>query len=82
VQSGDAAVTRHKPTVRRIEKPLWSPVQMREILENTPEKYRVLFQVLALTGAMTGEVLGLQWKHVDLEKAQLRVEQSFGAAYS
>lgn len=68
---------RHKPTVRRIEKPIWSPVQMREILENTPEKYRVLFQVLALTGARTGEVLGLQWKHVDLEKAQLRIEQSF-----
>ena len=68
---------RHKPTVRRIEKPIWSPVQMREIFENTPEKYRVLFQVLALTGARTGEVLGLQWKHVDLEKAQLRIEQSF-----
>ncbi|MFZ0521028.1 MAG: site-specific integrase [Candidatus Acidiferrales bacterium] len=68
---------RHKPTVRRIEKPIWSPIQMRDILENTPDKYRVVFQVLALTGARTGEVLGLQWKHVDLEKAQLRIEQSF-----
>jgi integrase len=67
---------RHKPTVRRIEKPIWSPMQMREILESTPEKYRVLFQVLALTGARTGEVLGLQWKHFDLGKAQLRIEQS------
>jgi integrase len=67
---------RHKPTVRHIEKPIWSPMQMREILENTPKQYRVLFQVLALTGARTGEVLGLQWKHVDLEKAQLRIEQS------
>jgi integrase len=68
---------RHKPTIRRIEKPIWSPMQMREILESTPDKYRVLFQVLALTGARTGEVLGLQWKHVDLDKAQLRIEQSF-----
>ena len=68
---------RHKPTVRRIEKPIWSPMQLREILESTPEKYRVLFQVLALTGARTGEVLGLQWKHIDLGKAQLRIEQSF-----
>jgi integrase len=49
---------------------------MREILENRPENYRVLFQVLALTGARTGEVSGLQWKHADLEKAQLRIEQS------
>jgi integrase len=63
-------------TVRRIEKPVCSPVQMREILENRPENYRVLFQVLALTGARTGEVLGLQWKHVDLVKARLRIEQS------
>jgi hypothetical protein len=31
---------RHKPTVRSIEKPIWSPVQLREILESTPEKYR------------------------------------------
>jgi integrase len=68
---------RHKPIVRRIEKPIWSPVQVREILESTPEKYRVCFQVLALTGARTGEVLGLQWKHVDLQKEQLRIEQSF-----
>jgi integrase len=67
---------RHKPTVRRIEKPIWSPMQMREILESTPKKYRVLFQVLALTGARAGEVLGLQWKHVDLGKAQLQIEQS------
>jgi integrase len=68
---------RHKPTVRRIEKPIWSPVQMRQILENTPEGFRLCFQVFALTGARTGEVLGLQWKHVDLEKAQSRIEQSF-----
>ena len=67
---------RHKPTVRRVEKPVWSPKQVREILENTPAKYRVLFQVLALTGVRAGEVLGLQWKHVDLAKAQLRIEQS------
>jgi hypothetical protein len=45
---------RHKPTVRRIEKPIWSPVQMREILENTPERFRVCFQVLALTGSQDG----------------------------
>jgi integrase len=51
-------------------------MQMREILESTPKKYRVLFQVLALTGARAGEVLGLQWKHVDLGKAQLQIEQS------
>jgi integrase len=67
---------RHKPIVRRVEKPVWSPNQVREILENTPQKYRVLFQVIALTGARAGEVLGLQWRHVDLSSEQLRIEQS------
>jgi integrase len=67
---------RHKPAVRRVEKPVWSPNQVREILEHTPQMYRVFFQVLALTGARAGEVLGLQWKHVELTKEQLRIEQS------
>jgi integrase len=67
---------RHKPIVRRVERPVWSPNQVREILENTPQKYRVLFQVIAFTGARAGEVLGLQWRHVDLSSEQLRIEQS------
>jgi len=67
---------RHKPAIRRAEKPVWTPSQVRKILDMTPERYRVLFQVLALTGARAGEVLGLQWRHIDLAKEQLRIEQS------
>ena len=67
---------RHKPVVERVEKPVWSPKQVKQILENVPERYGVFFQVLALTGVRAGEILGLQWKHVDLTKEQMRIEQS------
>ena len=67
---------RHKPTVERVEKPVWSPKQVKQILEDAPERYGIFFQVLALTGVRAGEILGLQWKHVDLAKEQLQIEQS------
>src|SRR5207245_7248810 len=31
---------------------------------------------LDLTGVRAGEILGLQWKHVDLGKEQMQIEQS------
>lgn len=41
-----------------------------------PEAYRALFVCAALTAARLGELLGLQWKNVDLEGRKLRIEQS------
>lgn len=38
--------------------------------------YRALFSAAALTGARLGELLGLQWKHIDLDQRTLRIEQS------
>lgn len=38
--------------------------------------YRALLASAALTGARLGELLGLQWKHVDLNNKKLRIEQS------
>jgi integrase len=67
---------RHKPTVPRSEKPVWTAKQIRLILENAPVPYRALFAVAALTGARLGELLGLQWKHIDLVLKTLRIEQS------
>lgn len=67
---------RHKPTVTRCEKPIWSADQVRSIIEKVPESYRPLFVCVALTGVRLGELLGLQWKHVDLSEGKLRIEQS------
>jgi integrase len=67
---------RHKPVVQRQEKPIWSPEQVRKIIEGVPENFRCLFITAALTGARLGELLALQWKHLNLEERTLRIEQS------
>jgi len=67
---------RHKPTVDRHEKPIWSPAQLLNILSAAPTGLRPFFDCVALTGARLGEVLGLKWKHVDLEGRILRIKQS------
>ena len=67
---------RHKPTVDRHEKPIWSPAQLLNILSTAPTGLRAFFDCVALTGTRLGEVLGLKWKHVDLERKILRIEQS------
>lgn len=67
---------RHKPTVQRCEKPTWTANQVRLIIEAVPTYHRPLFTTAALTGARLGELLGLQWRHVDFAARKLRIEQS------
>jgi integrase len=67
---------RHKPVVLRQEKPVWTSEPVRTIIENAPEGYRAFFTAAALTGARLGELLALQWRHVDFEGRTLRIEQS------
>lgn len=68
--------SKHKPVVRRHEKPVWTANQVKLILSAVPQAYRALFVCAALTGARLGELLGLQWKHVDLKNRTLRIQQS------
>jgi integrase len=67
---------RHKPTVDRHEKPIWSPAQLLNILSTAPTDLRAFFDCVALTGTRLGEALALKWKHVDLERRTLRIEHS------
>jgi integrase len=67
---------RHKPTVDKHEKPIWSPAQLLNILSAAPTGLRAFFDCVALTGTRLGEVLALKWKHVDLERRILRIEHS------
>jgi integrase len=66
----------HKPIYQRKEKPVWSPAQIQSIIEAAPPLYRAFLCCAALTGARLGELLGLQWKHIDLSKRTVRIEQS------
>lgn len=67
---------RHKPRVIRCEKPVWSPEQLKLIVDSVPKNYRSLFQCAMLTGARLGELLGLQWKHIDLDAQTLEIRQA------
>lgn len=67
---------RHKPTVTRSEKPVWTPEQLKLIVDSVPRQHRSLFQCAMLTGARLGELLGLQWKHVDFDLQKLEIKQA------
>ena len=66
----------HKPVHRQREKPIWSPEQVRAILQSASIEHRAFFCCAGLTGPRLGELLGLQWKHIDLTGRELRIEQS------
>lgn len=67
---------KHKPTVPRREKLVWTAEQVRAIIAAAPKAYRALFACAALTGARLGELLALQWKHINFEQGKLRIAQS------
>lgn len=67
---------RHKPRVTRSEKPVWTPQQLKLIVDSVPKINRSLFQCAMLTGARLGELLGLQWKNVDFETQKLEIKQA------
>jgi integrase len=67
---------RHKPQVTRREKPVWTAAQLRSIVDTAPDQHRGLFQCAMLTGARLGELLGLQWKHVDFNDQKLEIRQA------
>jgi len=68
--------SRHRMPVRRTEKPIWQPAQVRLIIDHAPAEDRLLFATAAMTGARLGELLALQRKHINLEEKTLRIEQS------
>ncbi len=67
---------RHKPRVTRHEKPVWSAEQLKLIVDSVPSNHRGLFQCAMLTGARLGELLGLQWKCINLESQTLEIRQA------
>ena len=50
--------------------------QLNKILALAGEPWRTLFCILAIEGLRAGEVLGLQWADVDLERQLLQIRRS------
>jgi integrase len=70
-----------KRLIRSSHDPKTTPfVEKREdivrIFQALPEPINVAFAVGALAGLRTGEILGLRWEHVDLDKRRMHVQES------
>ena len=64
------------PRGARYEAPHFTVEQLRKILSIAEEPWRTLFCILTMDGLRAGEVLGLQWGDLDLERKLLHVRRS------
>jgi integrase len=65
------------PRVERAEMKVWSPAEASRFLDQTRlHRLYALFYLALTTGMRRGELLGLHWESVDLERARLRVKHN------
>ena len=64
------------PRSARFEAPHFTLDQLQKILSIAEEPWRTLFCILTMEGLRAGEVLGLQWPDIDLERELLHVRRS------
>src|SRR5260370_4569460 len=57
------------------EKKILSFEETGRVLRGLEEPYRLIIETCIATGARISEVLGLQWKHVNLESGTMKIEQ-------
>ncbi|MGN1303442.1 MAG: tyrosine-type recombinase/integrase [Oscillospiraceae bacterium] len=50
---------------------------IRDKLQKEPLKWRVITNILIVTGCRRGEIMGLKWSAVDFEKRALHTEIIF-----
>ena len=58
------------------EAPHFTVEQLRKILSIAEEPWRTLFCILTMDGLRAGEVLGLQWGDIDLDRNLLHIRRS------
>lgn len=51
-------------------------IQLLELLENQPPKYRVAVTVLLFTGMRRGELLALNWSDIDFDKGTISISKN------
>ena len=49
--------------------------ELRRLLDELPDRWRLLFELMAHTGLRVGEVLALQWLHLDLGRRRVQVRR-------
>ena len=77
VIADDLAASLKAPRVPHKERRVLTPEELVRLLEAAKGyKHYLVIRLLALTGMRLGEVLGLRWQDVDLERGVLTVRQS------
>jgi integrase len=61
---------------KRVRQRYFTQEQLRQIIEMAPERYRVLFALLATTGLRIGEAAGLRLEDLDLDNGVIYVRRS------
>jgi len=69
-----------RPAPDTTEHETWSSDELREFLDATDsDRLYALYVLLGTTGMRRGEVLGLRWRDVDLDAAELHIVQTLTA---
>ncbi|NRR04562.1 site-specific integrase [Brevibacillus sp. RS1.1] len=68
-----------KPKVKHKEIEVYETEEINTLfqaLENEPIHWRIMITLAITTGLRRGELVGLEWKHINLDKGTLKVEQT------
>lgn len=66
-----------KPSYKSKDIAVWDEDQMNKFLKETQDsRFHVVYLLALTTGMRKGEILGLQWKHVDFQNATISVQQT------
>jgi integrase len=72
----DVSKLRLPPRGARFEAPHFTVEQLQKILSIAEEPWRTLFCILTMEELRAGEVLGLQWQDIDLDRQLLHIRRS------
>ena len=67
------------PRVRKHQADYFQPEEMEDIIEaldKVPIKWKTMTYLLIDTGCRRGELMGLQWKHINFKKGTMMIEQA------
>jgi integrase len=76
IEANPVRMTRLPRRLRKRQRTVLTPQQLRLLLSKLPEPSRCLVLLLVVTGLRIGELLALRWHHIDFEAALLRLEQT------
>lgn len=64
------------PRLNPVERPTFTIEQMQQIIQAAEEPFKTFFWLAAETGMRAGELIGIRWEDLDLDKGIVSVRQS------